>query len=239
MSTQLQIRHDTLDNWNTADCILKVGELGIDTTNWRVRIGDGVHPWTELLPFLNALNANHHDLDESTDNSDNDEIVIWDDSIDAYRKQTRRTFLKNDSVTLINSVSTLEATPDVTANRLFYVTDSNTFYRFYTNMGLVEADHIFVLNSATADARFVAVSGSIINGTLNISGNYQVEGLNVVGPRLSGISTVSTTVSENATSTYTTNERDMINNLKDDVEVLRNALNLVLNRIKTHGLIES
>jgi hypothetical protein len=50
---KFQLRRDTADNWNSFDPKLLPGEPGFDTTNQSLKIGDGVHKWSEL-PYLNS-----------------------------------------------------------------------------------------------------------------------------------------------------------------------------------------
>ena len=44
----LILRNDTSANWSTANPVLQLGELGIDTTEKKIKIGDGTTPWNEL-----------------------------------------------------------------------------------------------------------------------------------------------------------------------------------------------
>jgi len=48
MAVKLQFRRDTAANWETNNPILSEGELGLDTTNQRFKIGDGVNTWDNL-----------------------------------------------------------------------------------------------------------------------------------------------------------------------------------------------
>ena len=48
MSTQIQLRNDTNNNWKNANPILAVGEMGVNTTNEQFKIGDGVTAWNDL-----------------------------------------------------------------------------------------------------------------------------------------------------------------------------------------------
>jgi hypothetical protein len=48
MAVKLQFRRDTAANWETNNPILSEGELGLDTTNERFKIGDGVNGWNAL-----------------------------------------------------------------------------------------------------------------------------------------------------------------------------------------------
>ena len=44
----LILRNDTSENWSSANPVLQLGELGIDTTEKKIKIGDGTTPWNEL-----------------------------------------------------------------------------------------------------------------------------------------------------------------------------------------------
>jgi hypothetical protein len=46
--TVIQLRRDTSANWESADPILASGEAGFDTTENKIKIGDGTSTWTEL-----------------------------------------------------------------------------------------------------------------------------------------------------------------------------------------------
>jgi hypothetical protein len=52
MPTQIQIRRDTGANWTSNNPILAQGEIGLDLTNTRIKIGNGTSTWT-LLPYFN------------------------------------------------------------------------------------------------------------------------------------------------------------------------------------------
>lgn len=49
----IQFRNDNSTNWESINPILASGELGVDTTNSRIRIGDGSTPWN-LLPIFST-----------------------------------------------------------------------------------------------------------------------------------------------------------------------------------------
>lgn len=44
----LILRNDTSVNWSSANPVLQLGELGIDTTEKKIKIGDGTTPWNDL-----------------------------------------------------------------------------------------------------------------------------------------------------------------------------------------------
>ncbi len=48
VSTKIQIRRDTSSNWTTNNPILREGEIGLDTTVDKIKIGDGTTAWNSL-----------------------------------------------------------------------------------------------------------------------------------------------------------------------------------------------
>ena len=48
LTTQIILRNGTTDKWKASTKILKLGEIGIDTTKNEIRIGDGTHTWKDL-----------------------------------------------------------------------------------------------------------------------------------------------------------------------------------------------
>ena len=55
--TVIQIRRDTLSNWNTTDPILAQGEFGHVLNEQDLRIGDGVTPFSLLENILEQPGA--------------------------------------------------------------------------------------------------------------------------------------------------------------------------------------
>lgn len=56
-ATQISLRNDTSANWHTTNPVLAVGEFGVNTTNNRVKIGDGITAWDDL-PYQGAGKGN-------------------------------------------------------------------------------------------------------------------------------------------------------------------------------------
>jgi hypothetical protein len=48
MTTRIKLRRDTAANWNTRNPVLAFGEPGYDTTNNKIKVGDGVTAWQDL-----------------------------------------------------------------------------------------------------------------------------------------------------------------------------------------------
>lgn len=45
---RIQIRRDSAANWQAVNPALRIGELGLDTTAKRIKIGDGFTDWNSL-----------------------------------------------------------------------------------------------------------------------------------------------------------------------------------------------
>lgn len=48
LTTQIILRNGTTTEWDASTKVLKLGEIGIDTTKNEIRIGDGTHTWKDL-----------------------------------------------------------------------------------------------------------------------------------------------------------------------------------------------
>jgi hypothetical protein len=48
MARRIQLRRDTAANWENTDPILAQGEVGVDLTNNKIKVGNGIDAWTEL-----------------------------------------------------------------------------------------------------------------------------------------------------------------------------------------------
>lgn len=49
MATQIKLRRDTAANWDFYNPILALGEPGYDTTNNKIKVGDGTSTWAQLV----------------------------------------------------------------------------------------------------------------------------------------------------------------------------------------------
>lgn len=79
---KIQIRRDTAARWASFDPVLSSGELGYDTTNDIVKIGDGASTWSELDPITQDVVTSHADLTER-DSADQHPISAITDLQDA------------------------------------------------------------------------------------------------------------------------------------------------------------
>lgn len=48
VQTKIQHRRDTATNWSNTNPTLSAGEIGVDTTNKRIKVGDGSTAWNSL-----------------------------------------------------------------------------------------------------------------------------------------------------------------------------------------------
>ena len=67
MSVTIKIRRDTAANWSSNNPTLHSGELGLDTTNYRLKAGDGTTTWTALNFLDKALEDRIAALELSVD----------------------------------------------------------------------------------------------------------------------------------------------------------------------------
>jgi hypothetical protein len=68
MTTRIKLRRDTYQNWYDANPVLALGEAGHDTTNNKLKIGDGVSVWRTLNYLADATGTSGATvLDELTD----------------------------------------------------------------------------------------------------------------------------------------------------------------------------
>lgn len=63
LQTKVKLRRDTSTNWTTNNPTLAAGEIGIDSTNNTLKMGNGSAAWS-ALPFLNHMKVSESiDLD--------------------------------------------------------------------------------------------------------------------------------------------------------------------------------
>lgn len=65
MSAKIQFRRDTSTNWQNENPILSNGEIGLDTTNKKIKIGNGVDTWNNLVYYPDI--ASQADAEAGTD----------------------------------------------------------------------------------------------------------------------------------------------------------------------------
>ena len=63
VTATLQIRHASIYDWTERNPVLAQGEYGLDTTNYLLKIGDGVTDWAHL-PYLNKLDSSYFQMEE-------------------------------------------------------------------------------------------------------------------------------------------------------------------------------
>ena len=75
----LILRNDTSVNWSTANPVLQLGEIGIDTTEKKIKIGDGTTPWNEL-DFSSSKGAELGTAAPTASDDEFDVGTIWVDT---------------------------------------------------------------------------------------------------------------------------------------------------------------
>lgn len=54
MSVSIRLRQDTAERWESNNPVLHQGELGVDITNMKMKLGDGFQRWN-ALPYVGDL----------------------------------------------------------------------------------------------------------------------------------------------------------------------------------------
>jgi hypothetical protein len=57
LNVKLVQRNDTVENWNEVNPILDSGEIGYDSSNNQIRIGNGEDKWRDLTPLGSLSNV--------------------------------------------------------------------------------------------------------------------------------------------------------------------------------------
>jgi hypothetical protein len=78
--TVIQLRRDTAANWESADSVLAAGEIGFDSTNNQIKIGDGTTAWT-VLPYASGASGASVEISETAP-ADPEAGDVWFDSTD-------------------------------------------------------------------------------------------------------------------------------------------------------------
>lgn len=71
LEVSLRIRNAIAENWTARNPTLAVGEFGVESDTFRIKIGDGIRDW-QHLPYLNKLDSSYfkYDTDGSLTFSD-------------------------------------------------------------------------------------------------------------------------------------------------------------------------
>ena len=125
MTAQVQLRRDTAANWLLADPVLADGEMGIDLTVSKVKIGDGTTTWSQL-PYQDELflsrMKNYSEVVHDNGSSGTSLVIDMKNGNVQKAKLTA-----NCTITIINA-----APADFTTNLTLWLTQDITGYRTVT-----------------------------------------------------------------------------------------------------------
>lgn len=77
----IQHKRGSAANWESSNPILAAAEIGYDTTNQQIKIGDGVTPWNDLdyvgvsTPVVNYLEAYSNNAEASIPGIENETVI--------------------------------------------------------------------------------------------------------------------------------------------------------------------
>lgn len=169
VKSQIRIRRKTATQWQNENPVLAEGELGLDLTNKKIKVGDGSTAWNSL-PYITVSNANqlenhNHDLLYAplTHNHDSSYASITHNHDGVYQP-----VLTNSSNITVNSLTTsyVIGNQDTTSSTII---DWNTVYHnrnFNTNQTLTFSNAangksvtLIVYNSSTSNITLTFPSG--------------------------------------------------------------------------------
>lgn len=85
----IKLRRDTAANWTSADPTLSLGEVGVDTTNDLIKIGDGTTAWSSL-PYATLVAANGitEAMLKAVDTASDEECLTYESTTGDFEWQT-------------------------------------------------------------------------------------------------------------------------------------------------------
>lgn len=230
MATKILIRRDSFSNFTSVNPILGNAEMSYITDTGRMKIGDGVTEWNSLPYFLPAIDDEFNRLDEKLENSDADEMLVYDTVIGEYNKMTRRNFLKFNSLKIVDLVESAKLLKDMEEDDLIFIIETRTAYRYVESYdgGLIADNKHIISTFDGSNTRWLGVFGQYMVEGLNLAEGsvYKINNVQVVGERQSDIAGESGI----AGGTYGNNEQNMMNGMKDKI-------NDILKALRAHGLI--
>jgi hypothetical protein len=66
MSVSIRLRQDSAELWGERNPVLHQGELGVDTSNMKMKLGDGFTRWNSL-PYVGDLDEVRTEYGNQTD----------------------------------------------------------------------------------------------------------------------------------------------------------------------------
>lgn len=80
MATIIQLKRGSTSRWETVNPILAIGEIGMNTTNWKWKLGNGINHWNDI-PYRDTAKL---DIDAKALFSDVNDGIDDDKYITSY-----------------------------------------------------------------------------------------------------------------------------------------------------------
>lgn len=182
MAAKIQLRRDTSANWASVNPVLSQGEIGLDLTTGKIKIGDGSTAWSSLSYFVgNPSGINLNDLgDVVTSSVASGDFLRWDGSNwinDAVNLSTDTvgdyvaSLTAGTGVTLSNN-SGEGATPTVAIGQAVETSSSVTFAAVTTTGDLTVGGSLTVNGTTTTlNTETLAVEDNIVLLNSNVTGS--------------------------------------------------------------------
>lgn len=149
MAQQIQHRRDTATNWSTINPILAEGEIGIDLTNNKYKIGDGITAWNTL---------------SYASSSDSSALKITNNLSDLSNTATARTNIGLGNVANVNQIPMSYLTTDGTlSSNSDVLVPSEKAVKTYVDSGLSSkiGKDPSVINVSDVGGDFTTISAAI------------------------------------------------------------------------------
>lgn len=165
VSIRIQIRGDSAENWESNNPVLLNRELGYDRTNNRIKVGDGINPWTSL-PYLrpdvidDLVSGGHVEALSA------EQGKILKELVDTKADSTEITNLNNKIEEVKNNITTVGIVDNLTSTSNTAALSAN---QGRVLNGLITSNKVTVENVLTSTSAVNALSanqGRILNGLI-------------------------------------------------------------------------
>jgi hypothetical protein len=167
---KIQIRRDTLANWVSKNPVLSQGELGLDLTTNRLKIGDGVKNWASLAYFSTGTVDSDWATKNFRERADSDWVIRTIKSLDVDSDWILRQVNLNrvDSDWVIRTIKRLDVDSDWITRNFRERADSDWVIRTIKRLD-VDSDWV------TSQIYTKAQSDSDLNTKTKVSNTFYVQ----------------------------------------------------------------
>jgi hypothetical protein len=173
--TNIKIRRGTEQEWISIDPILSLGELGYETTNNVLKVGDGVKTWTELgvqsLYSPIRLDSDGNFLNNTSIRSPEIDFTI-SGSTEIFSVPENSMFFINSMEILTTKLYLKDETPSIKIGNQF--NDSLYYQETFVSINDLGARHIIEDPKNGAEEGFTIIASVVSPSTAEIHKGYVI-----------------------------------------------------------------